>query len=306
MLVNLSPPLRVFALAFALFSGVAAALGQTPAPAGQNPANDPDSEIVTTPTGPPRTPAQLKDQAWSMLKAGVLDTKRPQTQIQALAALGTMGNNERSIGMIRAATDDKDVDVRVAAALAAGQTRSRDLTTDLRRLLDDKEPAVAYIAALTLWKMHDRSGEDILTAVADGERKTAPGLMHGTEHDIDKQLHDPVGIAKFGALQGASMFLGPFGYGITAYEYIHKNGGDSARVTAIEAIAQNHARLWRATTRLRCRRSSRRSSTTASRPCGLRPRPRTWSAPASHRAARSTARTRSALGNHKPPGNRKL
>ncbi len=240
MPANLTPGLRLFTLTIALVAGISAARGQTAAPPGQTAAGDPDSEIVTAPTGPPKTPAQLKDEAWSMLKAAVLYTRRPQTQIQALAALGTMGNNERSVGMIRAAMDDKDVDVRVAAALAAGQTRSRDLTTDLRRLLDDKEPTVAYIAALTLWKMHDRSGEDILTAVADGERKTAPGLMHGTEHDIDKQLHDPTGIAKFGALQGASMFLGPFGYGITAYEYIHKNGGDSARVAAIEAIAQNH------------------------------------------------------------------
>jgi HEAT repeat protein len=237
MSANLTPSIRVLILLFAV---TAASQGQTPAQPSQSPAGDPDSEIVTAPTGPPKTPAQLKDQAWSMLKAAVLYTKRPQTQIQALAALGTMGNNERSIGMIRAAMDDKDVDVRVAAALAAGQTKSRNLTTDLRRLLDDKEPTVAYIAALTLWKMHDRSGEDILTAVADGERKTAPGLMHGTEHDIDKQLHDPAGIARFGALQGASLLLGPFGFGITAYEYIHKNGGDSARVTAIEAIAQNH------------------------------------------------------------------
>jgi HEAT repeat protein len=130
--------------------------------------------------------------------------------------------------------------VRAAAVLAAGQTKSRNLTTDLRRLLDDKDPGVAFVAALTLWKMHDRSGEDILIAVADGDRKTAAGLVNGTEHSIDKQLHDPTGLAKFGAMQGASMLLGPFGFGLTAYEYIRKNGGDSARVSAIEAIAGNH------------------------------------------------------------------
>ncbi len=128
--------------------------------------------------------------------------------------------------MIRKAMDDKDVDIRVAAVLAAGQTRSPNITGDLRRMLDDKEPGVAFTAALTLWKMHDRSGEDILTAVADGERRTASGLMTGTEHKISKQLHDPAGLAKFGAVQGAYMLLGPFGYGLTAFEYLHKNGGD--------------------------------------------------------------------------------
>ncbi len=39
-------------------------------------------------------------------------------------------------------------------------------------------------------------------------------------------------------MQGAAMLLGPFGYGITAYEYIHQNGGDLARVSAIEQISQ--------------------------------------------------------------------
>jgi HEAT repeat protein len=39
-------------------------------------------------------------------------------------------------------------------------------------------------------------------------------------------------------MQGASMLLGPFGFGITAYEYIHKNGGDLSRVSAIELLAQ--------------------------------------------------------------------
>ena len=34
------------------------------------------------------------------------------------------------------------------------------------------------------------------------------------------------------------MFLGPFGYGITAFEFIHQSGGDLTRVAAIEQISQ--------------------------------------------------------------------
>ena len=108
------------------------------------------------------------------------------------------------------------------------------MTTPVRQLLDDKEPQVVFTAAMTLWKMGDRSGEDVLMAVVDGERKAGPTLLHGTEHSIDNELHDPAALAKMGALQGASMLLGPFGYGITAYEYIHKSGGDMARASAIE------------------------------------------------------------------------
>ena len=217
---------------------------QTPPPAPASPSQgqtaDADDDIIDKASEKPKTPAELKAQAWSMLKAAITDPKRPEVRIQTLAALGQMGSNPRSTGMIRTAMADKDVDVRVAATISAGQTRSPLLTADLRRLLDDKEPAVAFTAALTLWKMHDRAGEDILTAVADGERKSAPGLVNGTEHNINKQLHDPAGLAKLGALEGASILLGPFGMGITAFEYVHKNGGDAARVTAIEAIAQSH------------------------------------------------------------------
>jgi HEAT repeat protein len=210
-----------------------------PTPPAQEPVN-PDATIVGAIPVKPKTPAELREQAWTMLTAAVNDDKHEETRTQALAALGLMGGNTRSLQLIRDAMKDKDIDIRVAAALAAGQTKSPNITTDLRSLLDDKEPAVAFVAALTLWKMHDRSGEDVLTAVAEGDRKASAGLMSGTRHSINKELHDPTAMAKYGATQGAYYLLGPFGIGLTALEYLHKNGGDTARVSAIEAIAQNH------------------------------------------------------------------
>jgi len=86
--------------------------------------------------------------------------------------------------------------------------------------------------------MGDKSGEDVLMAVVDGERSAVPNLMNGTRHTISKDLHDPTMLAKAGALEGAQLLLGPFGFGITAYEYIRKNGGNPARVSAIELISQ--------------------------------------------------------------------
>jgi HEAT repeat protein len=181
--------------------------------------------------------AQRADTAWTMLSDAAADGKRPQTRIQALAALGML-RTRRSEKLIEAAMQDDDLDVRTAAALAAGQSGDRNLTTPLRNLLDDKEPQVVFTAAMTLWKMNDRSGEDILMAVADGDRSTNPSMMHGTAHKIDKDLHQPAKLAKLGAMQGAAMLLGPFGFGITAYNFIHQSGGDLARASAIEAIAQ--------------------------------------------------------------------
>ena len=183
------------------------------------------------------TPEERDRVAWKLLTDAAADPKSTQTRIQALAALGML-RCERAEKMITDAMAEPDLDVRTAAALAAGQTKDRNLTTPLRNLLDDKEPQVVFTAALTLWKMDDKSGEDILMAVVDGDRSASPTLMHGTEHKINKDLHDPEMLAKLGAMQGASMLLGPFGFGITAFNFIHQSGGNSARVSAIEDLAQ--------------------------------------------------------------------
>jgi HEAT repeat protein len=91
---------------------------------------------------------------------------------------------------------------------------------------------------MTLAKMGDRSGEDILMAVVDGDRSTQPGMLHGTEHKISRDLHNPSKLARLGAMQGAAMLLGPFGFGLTAFEFLRQSGGDQARAAAIEQIAQ--------------------------------------------------------------------
>lgn len=208
--------------------------GQTPAPVAS-----PDAKVVESPAKP-KTPAELKAEAWQLLSDAVGDDKHLDIKIDGLSALGTMGSDARSTKMIVAAFADKDVDVRTAALLAAGQTKDRMLLPAMRKLLDDKEPQVAYAAAVTLWKMGDHSGEDLLMAVVDGDTKANATLVNGAVHSANKELHDPAALAKLGALEGASMLLGPFGFGITAYEYIKKNGGDSARAASVELIAQTH------------------------------------------------------------------
>jgi HEAT repeat protein len=221
-----------------------AAKAQTaPANPAQSPPANPDGRVVgdETPNAialpMAATPVEREAAAWRLLTDSMADVKHPQTRIQALAALGLL-RSPRSEKMIADAMADPDLDVRTAAALAAGQTKDRNLTTNLRNLLDDKEPQVAFTAATTLWTMGDKSGEDILLSVVDGERSAGPTLMNGTKHKISKDLHDPAMLARLGALQGAAMMLGPFGFGITAIEYVHQSGGDLARASAIEQVSQ--------------------------------------------------------------------
>jgi HEAT repeat protein len=231
-----SPRKQVIGKTYLLLALVALAGSLTIAAQGQAIAGD-DSEGKAATVSPTSTPEERIQEAWSLLTDAMGDAKHPQTRIQGLAALGLL-RTPKSEKMIADAMKDADLDVRTAAVLAVGQAKDRNLTTNVRNLLDDKEPQVAFTAAITLWKMGDKSGEDILMAVVDGDRSAGPTLVNGTRHNISKELHDPASMAKLGALEGASMLLGPFGFGITAFEYIRKNGGDSARVSAIEQVSQ--------------------------------------------------------------------
>jgi HEAT repeat protein len=204
------------------------------AQAGNTAQDTAQAEDPASPSGAPSV-----ESAWSILTAAAHNARRPQSRIQAVAALGTMSSNPRASAMIREAMKDPDLDVRTAAILAAADTKNHALLADIHPLLNDPEPQVVFTAATTLWKEHDRTGEDILRAVADGDRRANPTLMHGAKNDMYRKLHDPSSLALTAGTAGAGMLLGPFGFGIAALEYMRKNGGDSARTAAITDLAED-------------------------------------------------------------------
>lgn len=220
-----------------------------PAPAAlvaQHSVSSADGKIVTS-----SSPAQEQqeepdvkagnvsvDSAWTMLTEAT--QKNTQSHIVALAALGTMGTNPRAARLITEGMQSADLDVRTAAILAAGQTQNRALIPALRERLEDHEPQAVFSAAVTLWKLHDRSGEEILKNIACGDLKAKPGLMHGAKNDMNHELHDPAALATMGATEGAALLLGPFGFGVRAVEYMRKSGSNPARATAINLLAERH------------------------------------------------------------------
>lgn len=195
-----------------------------------------DNKVVTAPA----TPAELTQRSWDLLSTTVQDTKHVDNCIQALAALGTMGTNARAAEMIRKAMTDAERDIRTAAILAAAQTKNPTLIPALRKALDDAEPEVAFTAAIQLWKIHDHTGDDLLIAVVNGDRSPNGKLLHNAKHSAAREMHNPAAMAKLGAMQGAAILLGPFGFGLQAAEYARKNGGDSARAQAVNSLAELH------------------------------------------------------------------
>jgi HEAT repeat protein len=207
-------------------------------PPQATPAN-PDAAVVGAPDNEtPKTPAQRRQQAMDILTTAASD-KHSEVRIQALAALGTLAD-PFSTRLIADALADPDRDIRTAAVLAAAQSHTLTLMGKLHQALDDKEPQVAFAAATALWKLNDRSGEDLLIAVVEGDRHASAGLVNNSLHTANKDLHNPSELARIGALQGASFLLGPFGIGIGAYEAMRKNGGNSARAAALDLLAEEH------------------------------------------------------------------
>jgi len=212
------------------------------------PAPQPGAQEVQAAPGDQHEASQEKGQsfepdeirAWSMLTDAAGPGRPAHDRIQALAALGTMGNDERAARLIEEGFTAKDYDVRTAAVLAAGLTRNPKLIEPLQRVLDDDNPQVALAAAVTLWKMHDYSGEDLMIAVALGEAKSKPGLIKSEKHKAAKDLHSPKTMALIGINASSGAFLGPFGIGIKAIEVVDKNSGAAPRAAAIDQLAKQH------------------------------------------------------------------
>ncbi len=179
--------------------------------------------------------------AWTIITDAAGPGRPAHDRVQAMAALGTMGNDERAARLIEEGFTAKDYDVRVAAVLAAGQTKNPRLIPALQRVLDDDNALVAYTAAMTLWKMHDTSGQDLLTAVAVGDRKANVGLIKGEKHKAAKELHSPKTMGMIAVNQASGYFLGPFGVGLKAIEMVDKGGGAIPRAAALDELARQHS-----------------------------------------------------------------
>lgn len=229
---------------FALSGGAQQPAAQ-PAPA-QQPASHPaaqtqdagqDSGVEPVPD---ETPQQRVERAWKIILTSLHDNKNGDRQEQAMNALSEMPRNARALDLIATSMTNPKLDVRTAAILAAGKTKSPALVEPLHKMLDDPEPQVVFAAAATLWKeFHDTSSADILQAVMEGDRKTGPSLMRGAQHDMSHTMHSPSSLARIGIDTGAGFLLGPFGYAVTGAEYVHGKSGTGARVQAINMLAEH-------------------------------------------------------------------
>lgn len=224
---------------------------QTNAPS-QNPKNgegvagdngEETDQSAATPATAKVEAANASATAWEMLETALKDTK-PQLRIDALTALGTITGSSRAEELLQGSLQDKDVDVRLAAIAAVGTMDDQNMIPVLRQALDDPAPEVDFAAAVSLWKMHDPTGINVLYEVLTGERKANDSFVKSGMHEANKDLHDPGTLAKIGAKQGAYALLGPFGIGLDAARLMAKsNNANSARVLTATLLSEDTSDL---------------------------------------------------------------
>ncbi len=207
--------------------------------------DEPDVPVAQSAKADKSSVESTTNAAWEMLKTALSDSKtqaRP-VRMDAVTAIGTLGDFEQAQKLLREAAKDSDRYLRFGAVAAMGASKAEIFIPDLKAALADSAPEVSFAAAVSLWKMHDRSGESVLYAVLGGERKVKQGVVGSGLHEADQDLHTPSKLAEIGAEQGAYALLGPVGFGVDAFRMMHKgNNGNSPRVLTATLLAQDNSR----------------------------------------------------------------
>ena len=239
-------------MAFVIFAGLLGlaglAKGQTTSSAQATPAatapdsdEEPDMPVTKPASSAGTTVESQTDAAWDMLNTAQSDTntKAEQARIDAIIALGTLGDFPRAVGWLSDAQKDQDRYVRLAAVTAMGSSKKTVFLPNLKQALDDVAPEVSFAAAVGLWKMNDKSGANVLDAVVGGDRKANRGLVSSEKHEADQDLHSRSKLATIGAEQGAYALLGPFGFGLSALRARNGKNGINPRVIAATLLAED-------------------------------------------------------------------
>ncbi|MGC2399288.1 MAG: HEAT repeat domain-containing protein [Acidobacteriaceae bacterium] len=181
--------------------------------------------------------------AWDMLNTAQANTaaKAEQIRIDAVIALGTLGNFSRAVEWLTTARKDPDRYVRMAAVTTMGASKNPVFLSQLKEACNDPAPEVSFAAAVGLWKMNDHSGERILEAVAGGDRTANRGLVSSEKHEADQDLHSRSKLEQIGLEQGAYAVLGPFGLGLSAMRSFNGKSGIHPRVVAATLLEENQS-----------------------------------------------------------------
>ena len=143
-----------------LVGAVSLAQTQQAAPRTESPADtsngngeEPDAPVAQPAKADKTSVEQETNTAWEMLKTALSDsktTKARQARIDAVTAIGTLGDFEQAQKLLRDAARDPDRYLRFAVMAAMGASKKEIFIPDLKAALKDSAPEVSFAAAVSL------------------------------------------------------------------------------------------------------------------------------------------------------------
>ncbi len=182
----------------------------------------------------------LADQAWTILQAGA-DNNSTNQRIAAMRVLQLIPHDAKAVSVAEKGLQDKEAEVRGAAALSLGAMASKSAIPALvAAAKTDKDGAVVLAAARALIQLGDERGYSVYYAVLTGQRKTGDSLVGGEEKQLNDLLRDPKQMEQMAFEQG--MGFVPFGgIGLQAFNVIHSSEekGPILKATSIKILAKD-------------------------------------------------------------------
>jgi HEAT repeat protein len=187
--------------------------------------------VLPTAAAIAQDPAQTKEQtAWTVLLSTGLVDNSTDVRVRAVHVLGELnGNAKAKDAAISALKNDKQAEVRAAAAQSLGEMGAKDAIADLHAAFHDTEPSVIIAAAHSLIALGDNTGYNVYYAVLTGEQKTGQSLSEQQK----KMLKDPKKMAALGVQVGVGFI--PFG-GLAMGGYKLLTRDDTSPVLAAAAL----------------------------------------------------------------------
>jgi HEAT repeat protein len=184
-------------------------------------------------------PQAPTDQAWTILLAGANNST--DQRIATMRVLQLIPGNAKAVAMVEKGLQDKEAEVRGAAALSLGAMESKSAIPALvTAAKSDKEGAVVMAAARALIQLGDERGYSVYYAVLTGQRKSGESLVGGEERQLNDLLRNPKQMEAMAFEQG--MGFVPFGgIGLQAFEVIHasEEKAPMIKATSIKILAKD-------------------------------------------------------------------
>lgn len=172
--------------------------------------------------------------AWDLLVTAIL-SKKTTERTNGVRALGLLKDTKQARDFAENGLNDRDPDVRKAAAIALGQMQATQSIPKLEDALYDTKIAVVMAAAQSLRELkQDKVAYEVYYELLMGERKSGDGI-------IARQLQtlkNPKELAKIGVSEGIGYI--PFaGIGWDAYRTMSKKDPNPARAVAATLLAHD-------------------------------------------------------------------